>query len=415
MSESSIPARVAKTRKPALWPIIPVALSLLATVYFCWQFSHIIYPVDGWFPGVLPDFKNVWLAGHLWRADDFVTLTDPVEYNLHRAMRFTFDAGHVWSFPLHFILMTLPFSYLPFLWSALVWTILGAVAYALLMTRLGQTGWAAILLTLTSSGVFLVLFFGQSAFFFAALLWGGLLAVPASPVLAGVMFGLLSVKPQIMLFPGILLLTGRAFRPIGIAFLVAAVLVGVTTLIIGIEPWQMLFSKTAPYQTEVMFERRSLQPYAITWYSAIWRLTQDHTTTVAVAVQSVVTATAVAACIAVGLSRRAWRERVDACMALALAGLPYVLSYDLLLILPLAIKVFLDRETYGRAHRVTALLVIGCGPIGILIMLLDLFPYSQTLLLLFAAFQVRHLFRQPPERLESAAVAMPDPIPLRSV
>jgi hypothetical protein len=392
-----------RSSTPFSWKTIFVActLSLLPTYLFWLVHRNGLIPIDGWFPGIFTDYRNLWIGGLLWRADDFVTLTSPADFNLFRASYFTFDSGHVWSYPLHFLLLTFPFSYLPFIASALLWLTLGYCLYLFSLARLGFNGAAVIALTVLSSGFVVNTYHGQYAAYFAPILWASLGTVSSSPILAGLFFGILSTKPQLLVFPGLLLLFSRKFTTIAASLACAGALVGITTLLIGIEPWKMLLFKMGPQQTSSMFNTWALQPYSLTWYSAVWRLTESQA--LGYAVQAVVTAAALAATIVVARSRRSWRERIDVVLILMAVGLPYLLIHELLLILPVLLKVALSSGPYTRAHRVTALAIILTGLIGILLLIVQLFPLNQVLLLIFAVQQLRHFFALPVERSQESA------------
>jgi len=394
------------------WIPAVLLLTLLSAAFFFLHFQSYSRPIDGWFPGIFNDYKNVWLAGRLWEARDFAVLTDPEAFNAYRAERFPGDTAHIWSYPLHFILLTWPFSRLPFLTSAFVWTGLGLLAYLVLARRLRQTNPFALLLLLTSSGAFLTVVFGQASFFFAFLLWTGLLIAPVFPIMAGLLLGILSVKPQLLLFAGLLLLLTGRFRVIAVAAGTGLALVLATLPLIGTEPWTLLFTVTAPAQTEHMF-RFAQQSYSLSWFGGIERVTGSRT--LAAILQVVATLGAALVLVAAARSRKDWREKVDATILLTFVGLPYLLSYDLLLLLPLTVKIVTDRAGFSVPHRLTALLVAGAGPLGVILSALQFFPWSQTLLLLLAVLHLRRFFRLPDERLTSAVVPGSDPIPARGV
>ena len=59
-------------------------------------------------------------------------------------------------------------------------------------------------------GVAVNVFFGQNGFLTAALLIGGLVNLDRRPILSGILFGMLTIKPQFgLLLPVLLLITGR--------------------------------------------------------------------------------------------------------------------------------------------------------------------------------------------------------------
>ncbi|MFD2136193.1 glycosyltransferase family 87 protein [Novosphingobium resinovorum] len=101
------------------------------------------------------------------------------------------------------------------------------------------------LLLLAFPAVPIVVTHGQTAFLVAGLLGAGLWLVPTRPVLAGVLLGLATIKPQFgLLLPIVLLLTGQ-WRTILAAVLTAALLAAASALLFGGEVWSGWLSASA--------------------------------------------------------------------------------------------------------------------------------------------------------------------------
>ena len=69
---------------------------------------------------------------------------------------------------------------------------------------------SGLLFLAVAPGVAVCVFFGQNGFYTAALLIGGLMCLDRRPVLAGVLFGILTIKPQLGLLLPVILLLGAA-------------------------------------------------------------------------------------------------------------------------------------------------------------------------------------------------------------
>jgi hypothetical protein len=372
--------------------ILILPLSLLPSGMYWITHMHLSAPVDGWFPGIFVDFRNVWIGGKLWLAEDFVTLTDKTSYNLFRQQYFPLDVGFIWSYPLHFLAFLVPLATLPFITAAFAWLSIsyGVLFYAL--HRMGYWRLNALSLIFLSSGNFHNVFNGQNGALFSPLLWGAMLLARSRPISAGICLGFLSMKPQLLLFSGIFLLLTRSFAAIGVGVGVAAVLVAGTVLMIGIEPWRLLIFKNGPDQTAAMFQF-TLQPYVTTWYAAVHNFTEERWP--ARLLQAVVTAAAVVLCVLVSISRRDRREKVDAVLVLTAFGLPYLLVYDLMLLSPVLLRVLLEGSTYRPGHRIAAIFVGFGGIASILLMITNLFPLIQVAMLFFTIFQMKHFFALP--------------------
>lgn len=146
------------------------------------------------------------------------------------------DKLFLWHYPPTFHLVVLPLALLPYLWSYAAWTVATFAAYAAVVRRFApraETLWALV----AFPGVFINAFHGQNGFLTAALLGAALLQLETRPLLAGVLFGLLSWKPQLGLLVPVALLCGRQWA----AFLAAAAttlaFVGVSYAAFGAEPW----------------------------------------------------------------------------------------------------------------------------------------------------------------------------------
>ena len=78
---------------------------------------------------------------------------------------------------------------------------------------------------------------GQSAFLTAAVLIGGTRLLPGRPITAGIVLGVLSVKPQHALLVPVMLLALRAWPAMLSAICSAAVLALASVLLFGTTPW----------------------------------------------------------------------------------------------------------------------------------------------------------------------------------
>jgi alpha-1,2-mannosyltransferase len=77
---------------------------------------------------------------------------------------------------------------------------------------------------------------------------GGLLSLDRRPVLAGVLFGILTVKPQLGLLLPIILLLERRWVTIASTVMTIAVLFVVTAMLFGLDVWIDYWHKIVPQQ-----------------------------------------------------------------------------------------------------------------------------------------------------------------------
>jgi alpha-1,2-mannosyltransferase len=154
-------------------------------------------------------------------------------------------------------LFTWPLGLIPYLPAYVLWCIGGLALYLLAAFAGGAHRRNLLLLTLTPA-VALNVFYGQNGFLTAALLIGGLANLDRRPVAAGILFGILTIKPQIgLLVPVLLVVTGR-WRVILAALATTAVLVTAASFWFGFDIWPEFFRKVMPQQHWLMIKAGEL-------------------------------------------------------------------------------------------------------------------------------------------------------------
>jgi alpha-1,2-mannosyltransferase len=198
------------------------------------------------------DFLNTWMGGRSASAEGPAAWFDADAYN--RFLRDFIGRPDVheyfWSYPPHILLFIWPFGLIPYFPAFVLWTLLGLAVF-LWAAASGGVERKHLLFVAVAPAVAVNVFIGQNGFFTAALLIGGLSNLDRRPVLSGVLFGILSIKPQLgLLLPLVLTMTGR-WRTILSAAGTIAALVGATALLYGADIWAAYFSKALPQQYEL--------------------------------------------------------------------------------------------------------------------------------------------------------------------
>lgn len=193
---------------------------------------------DGLAPNSKPlgeDFIAFWSAARLaldgspQAAYDLVRLFE-VQQALFPALR----QPNAWQYPPGFLLLVMPLALLPYLTGYLLFTLSTFAAFAALLRRIAPAG-AGLVLLLAFPGTYQNALHGQNGFLTAALIGAGLYWLPARPLLAGAMFGLLSIKPHLGLLLPVALLAGRHWRALAAAGLTALLLLLVSLAVLGVE------------------------------------------------------------------------------------------------------------------------------------------------------------------------------------
>lgn len=238
--------------RAAYWLVGWTAMGLLVLsgiVLLCYLPAHGLYDIRGNLIG--RDFVNAWMASHLLQEGRIAEAFSIDGY--FAALRAVWGPGfpfHNWSYLPNILPFLWPLAALPYGWALAVWSLLGLAAYLLAARPKNWQGpalWPALLLA-TSPAALVNLLSGQNGFFTAALFIGGFQQLNRRPVLAGVLFGLLTIKPHLgLLIPFALLLLGR-WRSFAAAALTALALAAFSFLLWGAQPWLDYAAQIAPYQ-----------------------------------------------------------------------------------------------------------------------------------------------------------------------
>lgn len=205
------------------------------------------------------DFANYWVAARLVLSGQaFDLFADHATYFRHLTAAFGPDyPWRNWSYPPHYLLLIWPvglFGYIPalagFLAASLV-AYLAAIRSFLGRVSVGPATVVALLLPSMIGNIDAA----QNGFLTGALMLGGLALRDRRPVLAGILIGCLTIKPQLGVLVPLLLLYERKWTVIAIAALATVGMIGLSGMLFGWESWQGYLTQTLPYQTGVMTER----------------------------------------------------------------------------------------------------------------------------------------------------------------
>lgn len=312
------------------------------------------------------DFSNLWSGGRLALEGRTSLLFDPDAYR--QALREMFVRelpDQEWSYPPSMLLIGAPLAMLPIGLAYCVWTA-GTVLLLWLAIRPLDLGRAANFAIALSPAVFINAMFGQNGALMTALLVGGLALSPRRPILAGMAFGVLTLKPHLgMLVPFCLVAAGN-WRTIAAAAVTSVVIVVATGMAFGFDVWIQFWTRTRPLMTAIMEA-----PYPQSFHSNV--MTPFFTARAlgaqlgtAYLAQAIATLGAVAAAIWLWSPRRkaAHREKVVLTALLAVVATPYGWTYDAIALDIAAVFVFLTRS----------------GPVRLIMCLVWLYPLGAHLM-----------------------------------
>ncbi len=304
-----------------------VALLNLAILALLLATSHGGVDRNGFLLGT--DFLSFWTTGHL----------------LVRGQTYA-----LFFYPPFFLPFCWPLGFFGYFPALALWLATTGAAY-LAATRqwlkampLGLKAMPLVVLTAAFPPVLVTITHGQTAFLVAALLGLGALLVRDRPWLAGLLFGLAVIKPQLGLLVPIVLLLTRQWQVIAGAVLAALLLGALATLAFGAHIWGDWLHAGAAAQSAMGNGALSYAKMQSTFAAA---MLIGLPIAAAYALQA-----AVSLSVAGAVAWTAWGQRYDLPLAaLMLAGTPlatpYVFDYDMVLLgFPL---IWLATQASGQA------------------------------------------------------------------
>ena len=207
-------------------------------------------------PGGFPvgrDFLNTWMGGRSVFSGGPADWFDADVYMaaLRKVTSISDLAPMYWSYPPHLLFFIWPFGLPGFLPSYIVWCVVGLALYvwAAVASGVDRKYW---LFLAVAPAVTVNVFLGQNGFLTAALLIGGLANLDRRPIIAGILLGLLTIKPQFGLLLPVLLVLGGHWRVIGSAVATTLLLVAATAIWFGPDIWIQYWQKVGPQQRELL-------------------------------------------------------------------------------------------------------------------------------------------------------------------
>jgi alpha-1,2-mannosyltransferase len=192
------------------------------------------------------DFLRLWTASYALLNGEEHALYDPnAFFALERAVTQPPTPDfYVWNYPPSSLLITYPLALLPYLESLAIWLALGLAAYLAALWRIFPkplTLWVGF----AFPAVFWTVTHGQNSFLTTSLFCWGLLQLPTRPVLAGILFGVLTFKPHLGLLLPIALVSGGHWRVLAVAAATGVAFAAISVVLFGTGVWTDFLASTA--------------------------------------------------------------------------------------------------------------------------------------------------------------------------
>ncbi len=391
-------------RRTLLIAAVLAAPAMFAVIAFLQWPKHGLVLQSGSYLGV--DFLNYWLGGRLAYTGRIGELYDVDAYNLAAAVLFGPNLQpHNFSYPPHILPLLAPFGALSYFAGLAAWITAGVAAF--LMVACGRLRAGTMVPLLLISPVVLVnIVYGQIGLLLAGLFVGALRLLPRRPIAAGVLIGVLTVKPQLGLLLPLLLVVERQWTAILSAAVTAVGLVLVSIAVWGIEPWQQYFRDVVPLQNWFIANMAGRQ-YGLLVPSVYGGLVHAGVPVMPALAIHCVVALGVALCAIKALLAPVATPLRAAIVTLASTLLtPYILAYDLAV--PFAALVWYLAASRVAATRLGAA-TVGLAwalPFGVVVMMsLYHLPLAPLILLGLFGWLMGHAFAHAATRRPTVATA----------
>lgn len=283
------------------------------------------------------DFSQVWTAGVEVLEHHPEAAYDPGTHAAKQRALFGADTQfYGWHYPPYFLAIATLLALLPYGVALLVWQgttlplYLASVIAILAPARLSTAG--VLLAACAFPAVFVNLTHGHNGFLTAALLAGGLLALPRRAVLAGVLFACLAYKPQFALVLPVALLASGAWRTIASGLLTLSAITLATIAAFGTGSW-LAFRDSLDFTRTVVLEQGNTGWAKIQSTFAAARML-GASIDVAYVAQGLVTLSVLLVVAMVWRSRADMRLKAALLMVATLLTTPYCLDYDMMALGP---------------------------------------------------------------------------------
>jgi len=192
------------------------------------------------------DFLRLWTTSYALLNGQERALYDPdAFFGLEQAVTLPPTPDfYPWNYPPSSLLIVYPLALLPYLTSLASWLALGLTGYLAALWRIFPrplTLWVGI----AFPGVFWTVTHGQTSLLTTSLFCWGLLQLPRRPILAGILFGLLTFKPHLGLLLPVALVAGQHWRAIAAAMLTALLLGAASVFLFGTGIWSDFLASAA--------------------------------------------------------------------------------------------------------------------------------------------------------------------------
>jgi len=234
--------------------------------------------------------------------------------------------GLAFPYPPHALFFTAPLGLLSYGQAWLAFLLPGMAIYFSILRRLSGDSITALGMTLAIGGATQCITLGQNGFYTASLLTGGLMLLQRNKVAAGILFGLLTVKPHLGIALAAALLLWREWRVIAVTCATAASLAIGATISFGPGIWSAFWKGNAAFAVQIADKQTTLID---TLMQSVFALAHPYTGLVGAAVvQGVASVLTIIVLARISNLTDDWEIRAPALIASTLLVSPFLYLYD---------------------------------------------------------------------------------------
>ncbi len=347
------------------------------------------------------DYLVFWFAGLEASLGRAVELYDPVKFTSNIIENF--GAGFkiaTWLYPPHILFLYAGLSKLSYGLGWLVYTLVSVGIYLFTVNRLFPGNPRMLLLSAIAPVTFVCIVQGQSGFLVSSLLLGAFFVLPKRPVLAGILIGLLTIKPQLGILIPFILIFERQFVTFAVAGVTAIAVMAASALWLGVEVWQQyITSMLAGSSAELLQFIASLKiGTMVTVYGFVSAIGASHS--IALMAQGLTALLCLVAAFYVSRSHIDAMSKMATYVLLSYLVSPYIMSYDLQA--PAVVAAMVLSRVNGQSYSLTERTLAGAVLMLSFIQLASerlFIPVAVLFLLGFAVAMVMRCLRYQGERV----------------
>lgn len=240
-----------------------------------------------------------------------------------------------WVYPPTFQLLVYPLALMPYPVSYAMFACAGIVSCLIACAPAMKARPLPWITVLAFPGIWIATLYGQNSLFTMALAAGALGCLERRPALAGILAGILVIKPQLaVLFP-LFFLCGRHFKAFGVMAITAILFCSISAFVFGVPLWLKFFQTLSWFDTAILGNNDGgIWSRMPTVFAAVRRLGAG--VTAAYAIHAAIALPAMLATAVLWVRRASFEVRAAATIISALLVPPYLIYYDLAwLLLPI--------------------------------------------------------------------------------